>query len=137
MARHNVAERVVAHVAHMDAARRIRKHLEYVVFGLGEIVARLEGLRLLPALLPQRFGFAEIVAGHVGFGLVSEKGATRGRAKIENQTRCASPASMAARQLRAKRVASSKGLAARLARIRPRVRRQWPISSASCTASAT
>ena len=43
VARDHVAERVVAHVAHVDAARRIGEHLEHVVFGPGRIVRRREG----------------------------------------------------------------------------------------------
>ncbi len=39
-ARHHVAHRVVAHVAHMDAPRRIGEHLEHVVFRARVVVAR-------------------------------------------------------------------------------------------------
>src|SRR3546814_4711267 len=42
VARHDVAERVVPHMAHVDAARRIGKHLEHVVFRPGRIDLDLE-----------------------------------------------------------------------------------------------
>ncbi len=58
----HVAHRVVAHMAHMDAPRRIGEHLEDVV-GLARIVvADLEGLALSPGLLPARFLDTRIVA---------------------------------------------------------------------------
>ena len=61
-ARDHVAHRVVAHVPHMDAARRIREHLEHVVFRPRIGVQRLEDARLRPGLAPFRLGFAHVVA---------------------------------------------------------------------------
>ena len=58
----HVALGVVAHVAHVDAPRRIGEHLEHVVFGPRLIHAGAEGLALLPGLLPLGLGFAEVVA---------------------------------------------------------------------------
>ena len=50
-----VAHGVVAHMPHVDAARGIGKHLEHIVFRLGLIALRNEGLGLVPGGLP--FGF--------------------------------------------------------------------------------
>jgi hypothetical protein len=58
----HVAHRVVAHVADMDAPRRIGEHFQDVVFRTRIVVVRLEKLRLRPGLLPFRFGFARIVS---------------------------------------------------------------------------
>ena len=54
-ARDQIADRVVAHVPHVQVARGIRKHLEHVVLlrGIGPI-GRGEGLRIGPHLLPLR-----------------------------------------------------------------------------------
>ncbi len=60
--RHHVAHRVVAHMADVDAPRRIGKHLEHVVFRARIVVRHLEKLRLVPRLLPAGFGRARIVS---------------------------------------------------------------------------
>ncbi|OPZ59574.1 MAG: hypothetical protein BWY87_00937 [Deltaproteobacteria bacterium ADurb.Bin510] len=52
VARHDVADGVVAHVAHVDAARGVGEHLQQVVFGLGGVFGDLEKLVALPGLLP-------------------------------------------------------------------------------------
>ena len=75
VARHHVAHRVVAHVAHVDAPRGIGKHLQHVVFRLGGgLVARGEDPALLPDPLPVRLRLACVVAfgGH-GPGGVAER----------------------------------------------------------------
>ena len=64
VARDHVAERVVAHVAHVDPAGRIGEHLEHVVFGPARIGRRGEGAPLLPDALPLGFGVLERVARH-------------------------------------------------------------------------
>ena len=64
----HVALRVVAHVAHMDAPRRIGEHLEHVVLGPGAIHDGAERLAGVPDLLPPGFGFVEIVAPDGGGG---------------------------------------------------------------------
>ena len=64
VARDHVADRVVAHVAHVNPAGRIGEHLEHVVFGPGRIVRRLEGAPVLPDALPLGFGVVERVARH-------------------------------------------------------------------------
>ncbi len=63
--RHDIAERIVAHVAHVDLAARIREHLQNVVFGLAirGHVGHAEAPGLIPGLLPARLGGLEIVAG--------------------------------------------------------------------------
>ena len=52
VARHHVAHRIVAHMAHMDAPRRIGEHLQHIVFRARIVVLRLEKLGLVPGLLP-------------------------------------------------------------------------------------
>ena len=66
VARDHVAHGIIAHMAHMDAARGIGKHLEDVVFLARRVGLGLEQLRLVPGGLPARFGCAGIVAfcGH-------------------------------------------------------------------------
>ncbi len=61
-ARDHVAHRIVAHMAHVDAPRRIGEHLEHVVFRPRVVVLRLEQLRLVPGRLPAGFGSAGIVS---------------------------------------------------------------------------
>src|SRR5437899_1923607 len=62
LARDHVADRVVAHVAHVDASGGVREHLEHVVRGLARLGARREGARLLPAALPLRLDRLRVVA---------------------------------------------------------------------------
>ena len=60
----HVAHRVVAHMAHVQFARRIGEHLEHVVFRLALVALGLEQLGLLPGCLPFRFGHARVETGH-------------------------------------------------------------------------
>ena len=93
VARDHVAHRVVAHVAHMDAPRRIGEHLEHIVFRLAAIEPGAEQAGLVPGLLPLGFDvrcgisrhavqFLEMNAPgekarrHVG-GLLGERARTR------------------------------------------------------------
>ena len=62
VARHHVAHRVVADMAHMDAPGRVREHLEHVIFWPRIVVAGGEDGRVGPCLLPFLFGFADVVA---------------------------------------------------------------------------
>ncbi len=62
VARHHVAHRVVAHMAHMDAPRRIREHFEHVIFRPRIVVARGEDRLVGPDFLPFLLGFADVVA---------------------------------------------------------------------------
>jgi hypothetical protein len=62
VARQHVAHGVVAHVAHVDAPRRIGKHLEDVVGVLAFVVLHFEGVGFVPGLLPARLFNPRIVA---------------------------------------------------------------------------
>src|SRR5262249_655799 len=62
VARHHVAHGVVAHVAHVDAPRRVGEHLQHVVFRTRVVVAGGEDLPLIPEFLPARLGVAGVVA---------------------------------------------------------------------------
>ena len=62
IARHHVAHRVVAHMAHVDAPRRIGEHLEHVIFRARIVVLGLEDLRVRPGLAPFGLGFAHVVS---------------------------------------------------------------------------
>ena len=63
---HHVAHGVVPHVTHMDAAGRIRKHLEHIVFRPRIVFARLEQTLVVPGLLPMLFACRRVVTirGH-------------------------------------------------------------------------
>jgi hypothetical protein len=65
-ARHHVAHRVVADMAHMDAPGRIREHLEHVVFLADAVVLRGEDAALVPDFLPAGLRLGGVVAlnGH-------------------------------------------------------------------------
>ncbi|MNR62969.1 hypothetical protein D3C85_1851300 [compost metagenome] len=58
----DVADRVVAHVAHVDAPGRIGEHLEHVIFFARIIVLGLEDLAVFPFLLPTRLGITRIIS---------------------------------------------------------------------------
>src|SRR5881628_763326 len=58
----HVAHRVVAHVPHVDAPRRIGEHLQHVVFRARVVVRGFEDAALVPHLLPARLGLAGVVA---------------------------------------------------------------------------
>ncbi len=62
IARHHVAHGVVAHVAHVDAPRRIGEHLEHVIFRARIVVIGFEDLRVRPGLAPFGLGFAHVVS---------------------------------------------------------------------------
>ncbi len=82
IARESIANRVIAHVPHMQRARRIRQHLEYVVFLFGRIgLSCVKRGVLLPALEPLALDALRIVTlvvrvvrrtgpGHSRFGAV-------------------------------------------------------------------
>ena len=61
-ARHHVAHGVVAHVAHVDAPRRVGEHLQHVVFRPRVVVLGGENAALGPDLLPAGLGLAGVVA---------------------------------------------------------------------------
>ena len=58
----HVAQRVVAHVAHVHAPRRVGEHLELVALGLLALVLGAEGAALLPHLLPVLLAHGRVVA---------------------------------------------------------------------------
>ena len=60
-ARCDIAYRVITHVAHVDAARRVREHLEEIILFPGGIFLYFEGALRLPFLLPFLFYALEIV----------------------------------------------------------------------------
>ena len=57
-----VAHGVVAHVAHVDAPRRVREHLQHVIFRPRVVVFGREDAALGPDLLPAGLGLAGVVA---------------------------------------------------------------------------
>ena len=52
LARHSVADGVIACMPHVQVARRIREHLENVLLGLGRIGVHGKEIALLPCLHP-------------------------------------------------------------------------------------
>jgi hypothetical protein len=62
VARHHIADGIIAHVAHVDASRGIWKHLEHVVLGLGSISAGAKRLLVGPNALPFFLDFFGLVA---------------------------------------------------------------------------
>ena len=78
VARHHVAHRIIAHMAHVDAPRWIGKHLEDIIFRAGIVGSGLEHLPLGPDGLPAGFDFAEIVTARGGHRLGSRAGSRRG-----------------------------------------------------------
>ncbi len=73
VAGNDITQRVVADMPHMDLARGVREHLEHIVFRAGILrpVGDGEAGAVLPGLLPDGIGGAEVVAGgqrHFGGG---------------------------------------------------------------------
>ena len=64
VARDHVAHRVVAHMPHVDASRRIGEHFQHVIFRLGRLAARhgAEQAGAVPGCLPFRFDLGGIIA---------------------------------------------------------------------------
>ncbi len=60
----DVAHRVVAHMAHMDAPRRIGEHLQHIGLGPGGIRGREKAAGGLPGRLPFLFRFLGVVPRH-------------------------------------------------------------------------
>ena len=87
----HIPQRVVAHMAHMDLAAGIRKHLQHVVFRLAVLrhIVHAEAAALGPGLLPFRFGGSEVVA-RTGFGAA---------VVVSFMVRCIGPRSVACRVL--------------------------------------
>ena len=55
---HYVPNGIIAHMAHVQGSRRVRKHLEHVVLGFGPIHLGMESAGIGPALLPLGFNLA-------------------------------------------------------------------------------
>ena len=72
IARHHIAHGVVAHMAHVDAPRRIGEHLEHVIFRARIVVIGFEDLRVRPGLAPFGLGFAHVVSFGPHYGGVLE-----------------------------------------------------------------
>ena len=68
-ARHHIAHRVVAHMPHVDAPRRIGEHLEHIILGPRGVAPGGEDARVLPRLLPFGFDRCGGVARHLGYFL--------------------------------------------------------------------
>src|ERR1044071_9046043 len=65
VARYHIADRVVSYVAHVDAARRIWKHLQDVIFRLARICMQAKRLLRFPESLPlSLYGFRLIALFH-------------------------------------------------------------------------
>ena len=56
----HVAHGVIAHVADMDAPRRIGEHLQHVALRLGAVAVGLEALRCFPGMLPAPVGLRRV-----------------------------------------------------------------------------
>ena len=62
--RHHIAHRIVAHMAHMDAPRRIGEHFQHVILGPRRIAPGHKDPGLIPGLLPLRFDHCGFVTRH-------------------------------------------------------------------------
>ena len=60
----HVADRIVAHMAHMDVAGRIREHLQDVLLGLVGVFLDMVDVGVFPCLLQTRFNLVRIVFLH-------------------------------------------------------------------------
>ncbi len=61
-ARNDVAHRVIAHMAHVDAPGGVRKHFQNIILGPGRIFLRFEATFLGPKFLPAGFCLAGIIS---------------------------------------------------------------------------
>ena len=66
IARHDIADGVVAYMPHMDFSRRVGKHLQQVVFLFRRVFSYLEGFFLFPFFLPFLFDGRRIVFHNSG-----------------------------------------------------------------------
>jgi hypothetical protein len=57
----NITKRIVAHMAHMDPARRVGKHFEHIIFRIRTGIVRLVYLCFVPTTLPAAFRLFGIV----------------------------------------------------------------------------
>ena len=63
-ARDDVADRIIAHMTHVQIARRVGEHLQHIIFRLRAIDLRLVDVILLPLLLPLFFDFLRSISLH-------------------------------------------------------------------------
>src|SRR6185437_15362619 len=63
--RDSVANRIIAHVAHVQSARRIRQHFEHAILWALGIGVRVERSLLLPDFLPLGFNLLRLVFRHL------------------------------------------------------------------------
>src|SRR5688500_2782497 len=57
----HITDRIIAHMAHVNTARRIRKHLKHVVLRFSLFFGSLKGFIFLPEFLPLLFDFSGLV----------------------------------------------------------------------------
>ncbi len=57
----NITHRIVAHMAHMDAPRRIGEHLEHIIFLAAVAIVGFESPVFFPDFLPMSFRHARII----------------------------------------------------------------------------
>ena len=65
LARHGVADGVVARMSHVQVARGVREHLEHVLLGLGGVRVHGKEVLLVPRLHPAGLDGPRIVGGHL------------------------------------------------------------------------
>jgi len=75
--RHGIADGIVARMAHVEVARRIREHLQYVLLRLRRVLVHGEEVLVLPSLLPFRLDGM----GIIGRNLVMRLGAVVAHAR--------------------------------------------------------
>ena len=72
--RNHIPNRVVAHVPHVQRPRRVRQHLQHIIFWLFRVGFRFKYAVFIPPLLPLRLNLLRLVVPHavpVPFGVRS------------------------------------------------------------------
>ena len=64
VAGNNIAHGIIADMTHVYAPRRIGEHLKDIVLGPGQLIVGLEGVPLVPDLLPTGLAFACVITFH-------------------------------------------------------------------------
>ena len=82
VARHHVAQRVIAHMAHVDAARRIGEHFQHIILGAAFVALGLEYSGLVPGILPAGFKIGGGITGHVLLSCLTRKRRANGPAQL-------------------------------------------------------
>jgi hypothetical protein len=97
-ARQEIADGVDPHVSHVDAAGRVREHLETVELRAGGVLGDLELPGIFPGALPLRLDLAEgisigsVVGGHIPLMCSTPGGGRQGTARARATARTASVA---------------------------------------------